>query len=110
MLAGTTCGSCNNTSSICYDADMPYIAPFARRQLDPAIEEVAKLIRDRVDGESRDGWLNYVITKLLIGLYRESYTEFNAAVGVLECAKQEFYRRAVEPYEDKKVIENGDVY
>jgi len=31
-------------------------------------------------------------------------------MGVLECIKQEFYRRAVAPYEDKKKEENGDVY
>lgn len=89
---------------------MPYIARHARKQLDPAIEEVVNLIRDRVDGESRDGWLNYAITKLLLGLYEESYTEYNAAIGVLECAKNEFYRRAVEPYEDQKKKLNGDVY
>ena len=89
---------------------MPYIAQHARKQLDPSIEELASKIRDRVDGESRDGWLNYAITKLLLALYEESYTEYNAAIGVLECAKNEFYRRAVEPYEDRKIKQNGDVY
>jgi hypothetical protein len=31
-------------------------------------------------------------------------------VGVLECAKLEIYRRIAAPYEDKKIVENGDVY
>jgi hypothetical protein len=29
---------------------------------------------------------------------------------MLECAKQEFYRRNTAPYEDEKVLENGDVW
>jgi hypothetical protein len=29
--------------------------------------------------------------------------------GVLENIKQEFYRRAASSYEDKKIIENGDI-
>jgi hypothetical protein len=31
-------------------------------------------------------------------------------VGVLECAKQELYRRILIPYEDAKIELNGDVY
>jgi hypothetical protein len=59
------------------------------------------------------GELNYAITKLCIGyLGRMSpnYGVYNAIVGALECAKQEFYRRSLVPYEDKKIEENGDVY
>jgi len=40
----------------------------------------------------------------------EGYTTYNEVVGVLECAKLEMYRRAVAPYEDEKIAENGDVY
>jgi hypothetical protein len=29
--------------------------------------------------------------------------------GVLENIKQEFYRRAAAPYEDRKINQNGDV-
>lgn len=38
------------------------------------------------------------------------YDSLNAVIGVLECAKQEFYRRAAVPYENQKITENGDVY
>lgn len=31
-------------------------------------------------------------------------------VGCIGCAKAEFYRRVVAPYEDKNIEENGDVY
>ena len=34
----------------------------------------------------------------------------NAIIGALECAKLELYRRVAAPYEDDKIIENGDVY
>jgi hypothetical protein len=34
----------------------------------------------------------------------------NEIVGALECCKQEFIRRKLNPYEDKKIKENSDVY
>lgn len=57
------------------------------------------------------GKANYAITKLLLDSFEPtSYNDFNALIGVLECAKLEFYRRAVATYEDQKIKENGDVY
>lgn len=59
------------------------------------------------------GELNYVITEALIGYLRVKglrYATLNEIVGVLECAKAEFQRRIVAPYEDMKIAENGDVY
>ncbi|MCL4435826.1 MAG: hypothetical protein M1503_11715 [Thaumarchaeota archaeon] len=57
-----------------------------------------------------DGELDYIITSLLKGLYDPKYFNYNRAIGVLETTKQEFYRRAVAPYEDEKIEESGDVY
>jgi hypothetical protein len=60
------------------------------------------------------GELNYVITGILNRWIREhggpGYATYNSIVGVLECAKLEFYRRACAPYEDTKILANGDVY
>lgn len=57
------------------------------------------------------GELNFVITKLCLQyMMTPSYSRLNEIIGVLECVKQEFYRRAAAPYEDKKIQENGDVY
>jgi hypothetical protein len=59
------------------------------------------------------GELNFAITELVLGYlasFAPSYQKFNDAVGALECAKAELYRRAIVPYEDKKIKENGDVY
>jgi len=37
----------------------------------------------------------------------ECHKTLNSVVGILECAKQEFIRKVVNPYENKKIIENG---
>ena len=59
------------------------------------------------------GQLNYAITCVLKDYIESnglSYDTINDIVGALEGAKLEFYRRVAAPYEDKKIIENGDVY
>ena len=57
------------------------------------------------------GILNYIITRLCHWWLGDNpnYAKYNELIGVLECAKMELYRRKVAPYEDKKIIENGDV-
>lgn len=73
-------------------------------------------VRELLDGGYQPqnvGELNYVITGLCnryVDTFDASYKIYNDIIGVLECAKQEFYRRAVSPYEDNKIKENGDVY
>jgi hypothetical protein len=59
------------------------------------------------------GELNYLFTKLSINYILDnglSYQKLNDVVGALEGCKLELYRRMIAPYEDKKIIENGDVY
>lgn len=59
------------------------------------------------------GILNYQITCLLRNVVEEnrlSYAVINDALGAVEGAKLEFYRRVAAPYEDNKIEENGDVY
>ncbi len=57
------------------------------------------------------GELNYAITKLCDEFIAvASYQQINAVIGVLECAKLEFYRRLAAPYEDRAMTTNGDVY
>lgn len=61
---------------------------------------------------SNSGELNYLFT-LIIDQYCKSslrYSSINDAIGALEGAKLEFYRRVVAGYEDLKITENGDVY
>jgi len=59
------------------------------------------------------GELNYLITQLLVKYQKNkglSYQTINDIIGVLECAKQEYYRRVATPYEHLKIKEHGDVY
>ena len=61
------------------------------------------------------GELNFLITHIIncYFTYNENgfcYQSVNDAVGALECAKLELYRRLVAGYEDQKIEENGEVY
>ncbi len=85
---------------------MPYIDPPARARLGAG------------DAPTSPGELNYAIT-VLVDAYLQGATEtagrlryahLNEAVGVLECAKLELYRRVAVPYEEEKMAESGDVY
>lgn len=87
---------------------MPYIKKEMREDWDKIVEEVvAKL--NKTDEEHKEGSLNYFITKILKKAYKPSYFAYNRIMGLLECIKQEFYRRDIASYEDKKIKENGDV-
>lgn len=86
---------------------MPYIAQEDRAQLDPTHNM-------HEDGmPATGGELNYQITRLCqayMALHGERYEHYNAVIGALECCKLEFYARAVRPYEDTKIEQNGDVF
>ena len=59
------------------------------------------------------GDLNFLIT-VACNAYLDgkkfSYGSINDVIGVLECAKAEFIRRILVPYETTKISLNGDVY
>lgn len=85
---------------------MPYIKQDKRDFMNDAICVLSNSI-------DTPGDLNYAITELArryLVMRGVTYTTLNTLIGVLECAKQEFYRRAAVPYEDQKASENGDVY
>lgn len=86
---------------------MPYITP-ERRQALAGQQADGDQLRTETPGE-----LNYALTNLCIQHIMEqglSYTAINEAIGALECAKLELYRRMAVPYENAKMSENGDVY
>lgn len=88
---------------------MPYIKPNDRSHYEPAINLLVNRLAER---DFPAGDINFVITTILKSIMRhrrKSYAEYNALIGVLECVKQEFYRRDVVPYEEGKIIENGDI-
>lgn len=91
---------------------MPYIKQDKRDILDPVINALhSELVNLESDDESNnmEGNLNYTVTRLLRMVYGQSYSEFNDAIGVLECIKLEHYVTQARPYEEQKKFENGDV-
>ena len=59
------------------------------------------------------GDLNFAISKILVAYLKNNGTQYrtiNDILGALEGAKLEFVRRIMNPYEDQKIIENGDIY
>lgn len=84
---------------------MPYIKQAKRAELDPSIAELAQKV-------TNEGELNYCIYKLsclLVDKMGESYHNYSMCGSAMEHAKLEWYRRRVGPYEDKKILENGDI-
>jgi len=100
---------------------MPYIKQFDRKRYDNTIAELVTCLVEtsRVDTTAVfPGHLNYIFTKVIKDAYNKAaqmegfklgYHDYNEIVGMLECCKQEFIRRVLNNYEDKKIEENGDV-
>jgi len=87
---------------------MPYIKPEKREKYAKVLNELATILKS-VPAEEVDGELNYVVTRMLKDVYPLRYYHINKAIGVLECIKQEYYRRVAAPYEDTKIKESSDV-
>ena len=85
---------------------MPYIKKELREGLDFILLPLLTVVRKTPN----HGALNYIFTRILLSTEPENYEDYNALVGVLECAKLELYRRAVAPYENKKKKREGDVF
>ena len=91
---------------------MPYIKEEKREELDPCIDNLIKCLDPEKDLmiDNILGDINYTFSRILGGLMgTPSYNKIAMITGVLENIKQEFYRRVAEPYEDKKILENGDI-
>lgn len=95
---------------------MPYISQDKRNQLDPAVDELHRLLVNlKLDDESTntEGCINYAVTRLLMQVYgtkdSTSYRCINDALGVLDGISKEFYRKVAVPYEDQKEFDNGPV-
>jgi len=86
---------------------MPYIKQNQRAHFDCAIEEII----DTLGPDWNAGDLNYIVSKITWSLFKKNarYATANTLIGALECIKLELYRRQISPYEDQKIIENGDL-
>lgn len=109
---------------------MPYIKEDSRQGLDDCIENMTSCLilnafRQSFDPMGKNyipeklsneeflsiiGDINYAFSRILGGVMGDvSYSKIAMITGVLENIKQEFYRRVAESYENKKIIENGDI-
>ncbi len=93
---------------------MPYIKSEDREIYD---EEIRKIADTVVANQKNPGHLNYIISKTLSLVYSidskykrtENYKNHNEVIGILECVKQEWYRKFTAPYEEYKEAENGSI-
>jgi hypothetical protein len=84
---------------------MPYIKQEDRLKFKEKAKELG-LLADCA------GDLNYIITEMIHEYVRKkgkNYANLNECIGMLECMKLELYRKLVAPYEDLKILANGDV-
>jgi len=85
---------------------MPYIARSQKEKVDKGL--IALNLSELKDA----GSLNYAVHKLIAQYFSQNeqdYQSFNDVIGVLDCAKMEIYRRLIAEYEEKKILQNGDV-
>jgi len=78
--------------------------------IDDQLNYLVREIRVGLERDPNTGEMNYIISRLLQILPSNTYSSLESKIGLLECCKLELYRRAVAPYEDIKIQENGDVY
>lgn len=84
---------------------MPYIDRYDRPEMNLHLNELQKLLETAGD-------CNYAITYLLHQYLKKKtlrYHNINEVVGILECAKMEFYATIARPYEQLKADENGPI-
>ena len=94
---------------------MPYIKIERRAEIDDFVDKGAEDLFDVGYYQLKTpGELNWAMTALIRGYLEAhgslSYQLLNEIMGAIGCAKAEFYRRKVVPYEIAKEQENGDVY
>lgn len=88
---------------------MPYIKQEERQKYSHILNVVEQLFEH--NGVT-PGELNYLMSSIAHAYVARKglhYTYLNDVLGVFTGAKDEFYRRVVIPYENKKIEENGDI-
>lgn len=96
---------------------MPYIKEENRANLDDCIDSMISCLKGDITNSLSNeellnicGDINYCFSRILGGVMGQvSYPKIATITGVLENIKQEFYRRAASPYEDSKIVQNGDI-
>lgn len=90
---------------------MPYITRVSRNDI--LVEDTSEGSVISIKSIQNEGDLNFAFTSIIdnyLSRKGHPYANINGVIGALECAKLELYRRVAAPYEDKKIIQNGDAY
>lgn len=89
---------------------MPYIKQVDREGFEPALEALCEIVRNRLTFGNVPpiAMFNYIAFKLL-RLLPESYTNMSAGMAGFNDAVEEYRRRFMNPLEDLRREENGDV-
>lgn len=82
---------------------MPYIEEYKRENLDDIVESM------HFAGVEANGDLNYILYAFCKRYVAPSYNNYKNFCGELRQCATEIERRLLGPYEDIKIIENGDV-
>ena len=86
---------------------MPYITKQEKAELKPLLDQI-KL--------ASAGTLTYAVSILMINYLKNTsphmltFSALNACIGAVERATDEFKRRILDPYEQQKIRDNGDIY
>lgn len=82
---------------------MPYITQPRRKDVDPIVDMMSKVAVDA------DGDLNYILFKYCKYHIPQSYNKIKNYIAELEEAANEIRRKILSPYEDQKIIDNGEI-
>ena len=92
---------------------MPYIKKDRRDIIDRFLNTFLSNLKSQFVTSIEPGDINYIVTRIVANLMKPNegwgYTTISSAIRVLEDAAQEMRRRLLNPYEDEKIKENGDV-
>jgi hypothetical protein len=82
---------------------MPYITQNLRPTMDTVVEQMKKA------GVVANGDLNYILYAFCKRNVKPSYNNYKNFCGELRQCATEIERQLLGPYEDTKIIENGEV-
>jgi len=91
---------------------MPYIKQKDREKFEPELGDLRECMGRIIRYEDMlKGDMTYLAYALGLEFFkgRKSYTSVSTAISCLNDAAEELRRRYLNPYEDKKIEENGDV-
>ncbi len=80
---------------------MPHISPKEKEELTAGLP---------IEKAGRLNWMLSMLVKRYWKNSAQNYAAINDCIGALEGAKLEFYRLIAVPYEEKKILENGNAY